>query len=118
MTFHGHKDDISNAKLEAIGLINEVMNKRSSFYSEFPKEWNLTIANQTSFDLVNLDAKSTEFLEVHSDFMAKSKNKGFRCLKVLEIFYFQIVCIIIDDFLLILDRKNTKSNFISSLFSF
>ena len=67
-----------------IGLINELVHKRTSTYSKFPKTWVLTPTNQTSYDLINLNAKSSEYLEVHADFMAKSYNKGFRCIKVLN----------------------------------
>lgn len=83
--FHGYKDDIINAKLEAIGLLNEIVYRKSSNKClEFPVTWNLTEKNQTSFELVRLDTKSAEFLEVYADFMAKSKNKGFKCINVFK----------------------------------
>ena len=67
-----------------IGLINELVHKRTNNYTEFPKTWVLTPTNQTSYDLINLNAKSAEYLEIHADFMTKSKNKVFRCIKVLN----------------------------------
>jgi hypothetical protein len=67
-----------------IGLINELVHKRKNDYTEFPKTWVLTPTNQTSYDLINLNVKSAEYLEIHADFMAKSNNKGFKCIKVLK----------------------------------